>query len=231
MKIARRASSVPHFGHAVWFPFPPLPFLAPPSFTNGLASFVPILITLFVLLPRPLSPFVTHLHLPLAWQRAVRQERVTAGAVLKSIVYCRRSGASTASGEEVLIPSGGARDVKVQQTQQNRHVPMKILECNPILAKAEHWLRSHTSPIPLCTRLGIAALCLRWTHATINSKMMFGHGGAELVDQLQRGDRKPSDSNDPLDVAQHEGMLHRFDDVPGPTPGLGCKGLVYNLYQ
>ena len=57
MKIARRASSVPHFGHAVWFPFPPLPFLAPPSFTNGLASFVPILITLFVLLPPPPFPF------------------------------------------------------------------------------------------------------------------------------------------------------------------------------
>ena len=36
--------------------------------------------------------------------------------------------------------------------------------------------------------------CLRWTHDSINKKMMFGHNGnnneniVKLIDQLQRGD-------------------------------------------
>ena len=63
--------------------------------------------------------------------------------------------------------------LKAQQKHQDRQVPAKILECYPVLANAEHWLRSHTSSsIPLGTRLEIPVLCLRWTHATINRKMI-----------------------------------------------------------
>ena len=41
---------------------------------------------------------------------------------------------------------------------------------------------------------------------------MFGHGEDDesifkLVDQLQRGDIRASDINEPLDVAQHDGMF------------------------
>ena len=92
--------------------------------------------------------------------------------------------------------------LKLQQKQRDQ-VPTKIMECYPALAKAEHWLRDHTSSIPLGTRLEIPVLCLRWTHATINRKMMFGHGGEDdesifkLVDQLQRDVRQPSDINEP----------------------------------
>ena len=67
------------------------------------------------------------------------------------------------------------------------------------------WLCNHTAPPLLHQRLEIPVLCLRWTHASINRNMMFGHGGEDnesifkLVDQLQRGETTPGDIHEPLD--------------------------------
>lgn len=74
-------------------------------------------------------------------------------------------------------------------------------------------MRNHQDPIPFKQHLEIPVLCLRWTHSCINRKMMFGHDGVDdesifkLVDQLQRGEKSPVETREPLDVAQHQGCF------------------------
>ena len=56
-------------------------------------------------------------------------------------------------------------------------------------------------------RLEIPVLCLRWSQASINRKMVFGDGESifKLVDQLERGDKTPGDINKHLNVVQYQG--------------------------
>ena len=79
-------------------------------------------------------------------------------------------------------------------------------------------MRNHRSAIAIKSRLEIPVLCLRWTHDSINRKMMFGHNGVEdasilkLVDQLQRGVKVAGDINEPLDVAQHNERFYSLSN-------------------
>ena len=88
----------------------------------------------------------------------------------------------------------------------------------PAVAEAEEWLCSHQDTIPSMQRLEIPVLCLRWTQASINRMMMFGDGEStfKLVDQLERGDKKPTDINKHLDVVQYQGtfFLYRTAALP-----------------
>ena len=58
----------------------------------------------------------------------------------------------------------------------------------------------HLDPIPVRQHLKNPVLCLRWSHACINSKMMLGKGGIDdesmfkLVDILQREKKLPGDT-------------------------------------
>lgn len=105
---------------------------------------------------------------------------------------------------------------RAQEAQQRRHASVfKSLHSStsPALAKVEEWLCKHQTEVSIGQRLEIPVLCLRWTHASIHSKMMFGHGGHEassifqLVDELQRGSKEPSDILECLDVAPHDGKF------------------------
>ena len=86
----------------------------------------------------------------------------------------------------------------------------KVQSIYPALAEAQAWLHGHSEPMPLKQRLEIPVLCLRWTQASTNRKMMFGHDGVDddsvykLVDQLQRGDRTTGSIDKMLDVAAKE---------------------------
>lgn len=102
----------------------------------------------------------------------------------------------------------------VSSSPNTRGPPEKtrdVLYNYPALAHAEEWMSNHRDPIPIKQHLQIPVLCLRWTHASINRKMMFGHDGIDdesmfkLVDQPLRGEKLPEDINQPLDVAQHQG--------------------------
>ena len=67
-------------------------------------------------------------------------------------------------------------------------------------------------------RLKKPVLRLHWTEASIVRNMMCGDGGSifKLVDQLERGDKKPTDINKHLDVVQYQGtfFLYRTAALP-----------------
>ena len=114
--------------------------------------------------------------------------------------------------DDVTARSGAAvRQHKAERKNMERQLQAWVSTAYSTLAEAEEWLRRHSEPIPIMQRLEIPVLCLRWTHASINRKMMFGHGGGDdesivkLVDQLHRGDKTTGDINQPLDVVQHRG--------------------------
>ena len=62
----------------------------------------------------------------------------------------------------------------------------------------------------------IPVLCFRWAQNQIHSERAFSHGEPdsvyELFVQLRRGTRKPSDTDEPLDVVQHKGDFWALDN-------------------
>ena len=86
-------------------------------------------------------------------------------------------------------------------------VPVYQVSLNyPAVAEAEKLLCNHQDTIPNMQRLKIPVLCLRWTQASIDRKMMCGDGESifKLVDQLERENKKPGDINKHLDVVQYQ---------------------------
>jgi len=106
-----------------------------------------------------------------------------------------------------LVQKGAAK-LKIEQKKKIASQQKYQISTNyPAAAEAEEWLCSHQGTIPLMQRLEIPVLCLRWTQANINRNMMFGEGESifKLVDQLERGNKKPGDINKHLDVVQYQG--------------------------
>ena len=102
----------------------------------------------------------------------------------------------------------GAAQLKLEQRKRIAAQHKSQVSSNyPAVAKAEEWLCSHQDKIPIMQHLEIPIFCLRWTQATINRRMTFGDGESifKLVDQLERGDKKPADINQHLDVVQYQG--------------------------
>jgi ankyrin repeat protein len=106
-----------------------------------------------------------------------------------------------------VVKQNGAAQLKIERKKTTAQQKRPTCTTYPALAEAEEWLRRHQEPIPIFQRLEIPVLCLRWTQASINRKMMFGDGESifKLVDQLERGAKNPCDINKHLDVVQYEG--------------------------
>ena len=75
----------------------------------------------------------------------------------------------------------------------------------PPVAETEKLLCNHQDTIPNMQRLKIPVLSLQWTEASIDRKMMCGDGDSifELVNQLDRDNKKLDDINKHLDVMQN----------------------------
>eukprot|EP00747_Dinoflagellata_sp_TGD_P169990 gnl/TRDRNA2_/TRDRNA2_200374_c0_seq1.p1 gnl/TRDRNA2_/TRDRNA2_200374_c0~~gnl/TRDRNA2_/TRDRNA2_200374_c0_seq1.p1 ORF type:complete len:770 (+),score=171.24 gnl/TRDRNA2_/TRDRNA2_200374_c0_seq1:50-2311(+) len=136
-------------------------------------------------------------------------------ALFEELTELRSNYAMVSEFYDEAVERRGAveRELKSDRKKIAAQQRPQVSEIYPALAAAEEWLRGHQDPIPIMQRLEIPVLCLRWTHDCINRKMMFGHDGHDndsifkLVDQLQRGEKAPTDINRQLDVVQYDGSF------------------------